>query len=106
MSLKQWADNGWLHPHRTSREEIGNLFSIVERDLKDAQRDISAGYCSLPKDTGHPKTRTTFGRWQPSRRYWVTPEKPMPSIWMPAARSATSWSTIMQEGLQLRMPMS
>jgi uncharacterized protein (UPF0332 family) len=44
MSLKQWADNGWLHPHRTSREEIKNLFSIVERDLHDAQRDISADW--------------------------------------------------------------
>ena len=44
MSLKQWADNGWLTPHQTSREEITNLFSIVERDLKDAQRDISADW--------------------------------------------------------------
>jgi len=44
MSLKQWADNGWLKPHRTSREEISNLFSIVERDLTDAQRDISADW--------------------------------------------------------------
>jgi hypothetical protein len=44
MSLKQWADNGWLLPHRTSRKEISNLFSIVERDLKDAQRDISADW--------------------------------------------------------------
>lgn len=44
MSLKQWANNGWLHLHRTSREEISNLFSIVERDLTDAQRDISADW--------------------------------------------------------------
>ncbi len=41
MSLKQWANNGWLRPHRTSREEINNLLSIVDRDLVDAQRDIS-----------------------------------------------------------------
>ncbi|MBW2040355.1 MAG: hypothetical protein JRI46_12350 [Deltaproteobacteria bacterium] len=41
MSLKQWADNGWLNPHRTSREEISNLLNIVERDLTDAQGDIS-----------------------------------------------------------------
>lgn len=41
MSLKQWADNGWLNPHRTSREEISNLLNIVERDLTDAQADIS-----------------------------------------------------------------
>jgi hypothetical protein len=44
MSLTQWVANGWLHPHRTSREEIKNLFSIVERDLTDAQRDISADW--------------------------------------------------------------
>jgi uncharacterized protein (UPF0332 family) len=41
VSLKQWADNGWLKPHRTSREEINNLLSIAERDLNDAKRDIS-----------------------------------------------------------------
>jgi len=39
--LKQWADNGWLKPHRTSRKEISSLLRIVERDLKDAQGDIS-----------------------------------------------------------------
>ncbi len=44
MSLKQWADNGWLKPHRTSRKEISSLLSIVERDLNDAQRDISADW--------------------------------------------------------------
>jgi hypothetical protein len=44
MSLKQWADNGWLRPHQTSREEIRNLLDIVERDLHDAERDISADW--------------------------------------------------------------
>ena len=44
MSLKQWADNGWLKPHRTSRKEIGSLLRIVERDLNDAQGDISADW--------------------------------------------------------------
>lgn len=42
MTLKQWHDNGWLKPHQTSRQEIGNLLAIVRRDLADAQkRDIS-----------------------------------------------------------------
>ena len=36
MTLKQWADNGWLKRHHSSPEEIGNLPAIVERDLKDA----------------------------------------------------------------------
>ena len=44
MTLAQWADNGWLKPHKTSREEIGNLLSIVERDLKDAESGISADW--------------------------------------------------------------
>ena len=33
--------NGWLRPHATSRQEIGNLLAIVERDLQDAQAGIS-----------------------------------------------------------------
>ena len=44
MSLKQWADNGWLKSHRTSRKEISNLLNIVERDLQDARREISADW--------------------------------------------------------------
>ncbi len=36
MSLSDWAKNGWLRSHKTSKEEIGNLLEIVERDLKDA----------------------------------------------------------------------
>lgn len=37
MSLQSWAQNGWLLPHKTSAEEIANLFGIIERDLKDCQ---------------------------------------------------------------------
>jgi len=37
MTLKQWADNGWLKPHKTNRQEVGNLLVIVRRDLADAQ---------------------------------------------------------------------
>ena len=36
MSLKQWADDGWLRPHQSSREEISGLLSIVDRDIADA----------------------------------------------------------------------
>jgi hypothetical protein len=45
VSLKQWADNAWLKPHRTSRKEISGLLRIVERDLNDAQGDISSDWC-------------------------------------------------------------
>ncbi len=41
MSLRQWLENRWLKPHKTSREEIANLFAIVERDLRDARGGIS-----------------------------------------------------------------
>ena len=36
MNLKSWANNGWLQPHRTSQQEISDLLSIVDRDIKDA----------------------------------------------------------------------
>lgn len=36
MSLSEWAKNGWLRPHKSSKDEISNLLEIVERDLKDA----------------------------------------------------------------------
>ncbi|MFH0921969.1 MAG: hypothetical protein V1913_16595 [Fibrobacterota bacterium] len=39
MNLKEWRRNGWLKPHVTSLEEIGNLFEIVRRDLEDAGRE-------------------------------------------------------------------
>jgi uncharacterized protein (UPF0332 family) len=36
MSLDDWTKNGWLRPHKPSKEEIKKLSEIVERDLKDA----------------------------------------------------------------------
>ncbi len=42
MSLKQWQNNGWLRPHKTDRQEIGNLLAIADRDMEDAAaNDIS-----------------------------------------------------------------
>lgn len=38
MTLRQWASNGWLKPHKTSAEEIGNLLAIVRRDMDDARK--------------------------------------------------------------------
>ena len=37
MSLSDWAKNGRLRPHKTSKEEISNLLEIVDRELKDAR---------------------------------------------------------------------
>jgi hypothetical protein len=44
MSLKQWAENGWLKQHKTTRQEIGNLLKIVDRDLLDAAGGISSDW--------------------------------------------------------------
>ena len=44
MTLLQWSDNGWLRPHKTTPEEIENLFQIVDRDLKDAGSELSADW--------------------------------------------------------------
>lgn len=42
MSLNEWERNGWLKRQATSRQEIGDLKAIVERDLRDAHdTDIS-----------------------------------------------------------------
>lgn len=40
MTLKQWAEYGWLKPLKTSRQEIGNLLTIVNRDLSDAKTHV------------------------------------------------------------------
>jgi len=37
MTLANWAENRWLRPHRTSTQEIHDLFNIVSRDLQDGQ---------------------------------------------------------------------
>ena|SRR3990167_6145229 len=44
MSLKQWADNGWVRSHKSSAQEMAGLMSIVDRDLKDAEGKISADW--------------------------------------------------------------
>jgi hypothetical protein len=44
MSLQNWANSGWLRPHQTSAQEIKDLLAIVDRDLADAQGDISADW--------------------------------------------------------------
>ena len=33
MSLQSWLQSGWLIEHKTSKQEIGNLMGIADRDL-------------------------------------------------------------------------
>jgi hypothetical protein len=45
MTLQEWHRNGWLKAHKSSAEEVGNLFEIVARDLEDAGRaEISSDW--------------------------------------------------------------
>ena len=37
MSLIVWRNFGWLRPHTTSRQEIGDLFAVADRDLQACQ---------------------------------------------------------------------
>jgi hypothetical protein len=37
MSLRDWLRNAWLAEHETSREEIADLLSVIDRDLHDCQ---------------------------------------------------------------------
>ena len=36
MSLESWAGNRWIVRHAATVREIGDLFAVVDRDLKDA----------------------------------------------------------------------
>jgi len=36
MSLEDWASNGWVQPHSTSKEEIRGLFELADRDIADS----------------------------------------------------------------------
>jgi len=39
MSLRKWAENGWLKQQDTNSSEIKMLLGVVERDLADAAVD-------------------------------------------------------------------
>jgi hypothetical protein len=37
MTLQSWLLNDWLKPHKTSSNEVLDLFALIERDLADCQ---------------------------------------------------------------------
>ena len=39
MTLKSWADNGWLRKHQATRQEVADLLGIVDRDINDAKSE-------------------------------------------------------------------
>ena len=45
VSFEDWLDKDWLVRHKTSRSEIGELFGVADRDLKDCQaKGLSADW--------------------------------------------------------------
>jgi hypothetical protein len=45
MTLKQWVENGWIRPHKTSPKEIRGLISVVTSHLHDANQPLSPDWC-------------------------------------------------------------
>lgn len=39
MSLKDWLNKGWVVNHKTSSEEIADLFGVADRDLEDCKAE-------------------------------------------------------------------
>jgi hypothetical protein len=44
MRLRQWAANGWLRSHQTTPVQIADLLAIVDRDIEDSNRELSADW--------------------------------------------------------------
>jgi hypothetical protein len=45
VSLGDWQKNGWLKPHKTSRQEIAGLAAVVDRDLgASADQNLDADW--------------------------------------------------------------
>jgi hypothetical protein len=41
MSLETWVKAGWLRAFTPTKAQIAAIFSVVDRDLADSQRDLS-----------------------------------------------------------------
>jgi len=39
VSLRDWLKNAWLTEHESSRQEIADLLTVIDRDLKDCQSE-------------------------------------------------------------------
>lgn len=37
MTFRSWVRSGWLKPHRSSRQEIADLFGVADRDIAACQ---------------------------------------------------------------------
>jgi len=53
LSLNDWLKNGWLIEHKTSPQEIEDLFRIVDRDLKDCEAALAAAGYRTSRESHH-----------------------------------------------------
>jgi hypothetical protein len=44
MSLNDWGKAGWLRAHATNRQQIADLFAIVDRDIADSGKALSPNW--------------------------------------------------------------
>ena len=47
MSLKDWLNKGWVVNHKTSPEEIADLFGVADRDLEDCKAEGLSSHWKL-----------------------------------------------------------
>ena len=121
MTLKQWIDNGWLRPHKTSVVEIENLFMIIDRDLKDADGSISDDWrfgiaynsalklCTIILFAEGLKAEKTLQHYRTIQALPLIlgkERKGMRNIWIHADPKEISWNMTMLEVSQGMMPMN
>lgn len=41
-TLRDWAEHGWLTPYQPTAQEVANQLREVDRELSDANQNISA----------------------------------------------------------------
>ncbi|MCX5805626.1 MAG: hypothetical protein NT010_06090 [Proteobacteria bacterium] len=47
MSLKDWLNKGWVVAHKTSPDEINDLFGVADRDLEDCKTEGLSSHWKL-----------------------------------------------------------
>lgn len=43
-SFQDWLEFGWLKAHKTSRQEIADLFAVADRDIAAVEGWIKTNY--------------------------------------------------------------
>ncbi len=59
MSLTDWLNNGWLVEHKTSPQEIADLFGVADRDLTDCQAARGSHHYRVIQSLAHTTQANT-----------------------------------------------